>query len=201
MTVQTRKVRRISAETVAKFISTVGSPPIVGMIAISIAAAAIPSPTASLWAVIYTFTTILIPSFYVLLLIRQGKARDFHLTNHEERIRPTLFTMGCNLLTLLLLYIFDAPTMVRVIGTILALQTVLFSLITLRWKISAHSATSTGTALLAWWLLGDAYFPALLAPPLIIWSRLYLRRHTQAQVIAGALLGAMIIWILWISGY
>ncbi len=201
MTVQTRKLRHVSAETVAKLISTVGSPPIVGMIAISIAAAAIPSPEASIWAVIYSFSTILIPSFYVLLLIRQGKARDFHLTHHDERIRPTLFTMGCNLVTLLLLYLFDAPIMVKVIGTILAIQTVLFSLITLRWKISAHSATSTGTALLAWWLLGDAYLVTLIAPPFVIWSRLYLRRHTQAQVIVGALLGALIIWVLWLLGY
>jgi membrane-associated phospholipid phosphatase len=194
-------MQRISADTVAKLISTIASPPIVGMIAISIAAAAIPSPAASLWAVIYTFTTILIPSLYVVLLIRQGKAQDFHLNHHNERIRPTLFTMGCNLLTLCLLYLFDAPTMVQLIGTILAIQTVLFSLITLRWKISAHSATSTGTALLAWWLLGDDYLIALIAPPMVIWSRLYLRRHTHAQVVAGALLGALIIWVLWLLGY
>ncbi len=201
MTVQIRKTRRISAESIAKLISTIGSPPIVGMIAISIAAASIPSPAAALWAVIYSTTTIIIPSLYVVRLIRQGKVRDFHLNHHGERIWPTLFTLACNLTTLLLLYLFDAPIMIKLIGTILAIQTVLFSLITLRWKISAHSATSTGTALLAWWLLGEAYLVTLVAPPFVIWSRLYLRRHTQAQVVAGALLGTLIIWILWLLGY
>lgn len=201
MTVQTSKVRRISAESLAKLISSVCSPPIVGIIAISIAAAAIPSPSASIWAAVYSFITIIVPSLYVIRLIQLGVVQDFHLNRHEERIRPTLFTMGCNLLTLLLLYVFDAPTLVKVIGTFLAIQTVLFSIITLRWKISAHSALSTGTALLAWWLLGDQYLPALAVPPFVMWARYYLRRHTQAQIIAGALLGTLIIWFLWIFGY
>jgi membrane-associated phospholipid phosphatase len=43
----------------------------------------------------------------------------------------------------------------------------------------------------------DDFRPLLVLVPFMIWSRLYLQRHTAAQTVAGSLLGAMSIVTLW----
>jgi membrane-associated phospholipid phosphatase len=63
--------------------------------------------------------------------------------------------------------------------------------VTLYWKISVHAAGAAGVATLVTALVG---VPAVVFLPvlLVAWSRLYLRRHTLSQVVAGGLLGAVV---------
>lgn len=70
----------------------------------------------------------------------------------------------------------------------LALEASGIFLVTLCWKISLHCATLARTAALVWKLTGSPV-ALLLGIPLMIWSRLLLRRHTPAQTIAGTLVG------------
>ncbi len=62
--------------------------------------------------------------------------------------------------------------------------------ITLRWKVSVHSAITAGAVA----VLAAVYGPwaGLLAPLVVLvgWSRVRLRCHTAAQVAVGALVGA-----------
>jgi membrane-associated phospholipid phosphatase len=64
--------------------------------------------------------------------------------------------------------------------------------ITVKWKISVHSAVSSGAVA----MLALAYGPWMLAGYVLValvgWSRIALRDHTPAQVVAGAALGAAI---------
>ena len=69
-------------------------------------------------------------------------------------------------------------------------QTLLMSIINLRWKISAHAAAMAGFAVLCFYLVGILGMLFLLGIPLMIWSRVLLHRHTLGQTIAGSLLGA-----------
>jgi len=57
-----------------------------------------------------------------------------------------------------------------------------------KWKISGHMCTFTAiTTIMS---LANAWFAALyIAIPVISWSRLKLKAHTRAQIIAGTLLG------------
>jgi membrane-associated phospholipid phosphatase len=67
--------------------------------------------------------------------------------------------------------------------------------ITTQWKISIHSTAIAGAAVLALYLAQGIVWPLLISVPVVGWSRIHLRRHTVMQVIAGALLGASLVYI------
>jgi membrane-associated phospholipid phosphatase len=82
--------------------------------------------------------------------------------------------------------------------------TLFIFLVNLRWKISIHTMGIAGPTtvlvfVFGWWgaLLG------LLLPP-VIWSRVYLKKHTLAQALAGAVVGflltAFALWLVLIYG-
>lgn len=71
--------------------------------------------------------------------------------------------------------------------------------ITYFWKISGHMMAATG---LVMWLslLWSPIFLLLLITfiPLVAWSRLSMRKHTLAQVMAGTCLMVMIVLAIWL---
>ena len=99
------------------------------------------------------------------------------------------------------LYLLDAPEIATVLMLCYAIVTALMTVITFYWKISIHSVGVVGPSMalgIAFWPWGLLYF--LLLPP-IAWSRYVLRRHTPAQLIAGAtvgfiITGLMFMWLL-----
>jgi membrane-associated phospholipid phosphatase len=65
--------------------------------------------------------------------------------------------------------------------------------VTLYWKISVHAAGAASLATLVSALLEAKLLAVLPVPVLVVsWSRLYLGRHTLAQVVAGGILGAVV---------
>jgi membrane-associated phospholipid phosphatase len=59
---------------------------------------------------------------------------------------------------------------------------------TLWWKISIHASSIAGAATMLTALYGMVLLPSFLLLILVSWSRVVLRRHTVAQVVAGSLL-------------
>ena len=68
------------------------------------------------------------------------------------------------------------------------INTIIVFVINLKWKISVHSMGLTGptTALI---FLNPWFFILGLFGPLVMWSRVILKKHTILQVIAGSILG------------
>jgi membrane-associated phospholipid phosphatase len=62
--------------------------------------------------------------------------------------------------------------------------------ITTVWKISIHCAVAAGSVTILALLLGPWVAPGYLLVGLTAWSRVVLKDHTAAQVVAGSLLGA-----------
>ena len=94
-----------------------------------------------------------------------------------------------------------APALLRALVAANLLLTALVFPITLRWKISMHCAAN-GAAVALWlFLIGPLAAAGLLAVLLVAWSRVHLRRHTPAQALAGAMLGAVVTWgtLMWAS--
>ncbi|MEW1654756.1 MULTISPECIES: hypothetical protein [unclassified Streptomyces] len=92
---------------------------------------------------------------------------------------------------LLLMLRAGAPReMTAMVIAMLITLTVILAITTV-WKVSAHTAVSSGaivmlaTGLGPWWLLA---YPLV---PLVGWSRVALRDHTTAQTIVGAVVGAV----------
>ncbi|NUP59502.1 MAG: phosphatase PAP2 family protein, partial [Pseudarthrobacter sp.] len=65
------------------------------------------------------------------------------------------------------------------------------------WKMSGHAAAISCSAVVAVLMLGAAWTPLLLLIPAVGWSRVVLRAHSMAQVVAGALFGGVVMAGIW----
>ncbi len=180
-------------EQLARWISSVGSPPVLASVGIILSVATVGTFSAWLWAGFYILLAVSLPAAYVLWLVRKGEVTDFDLRRREQRLRPFLATLASTLATWLVLYWGDAPQLLVILAAAGWLQIALMLGITLHWKISAHCAAAAGLIVFAWSLLGSAAAPAALSLPLIAWSRIRLQRHDLPQTIAGALLGSSVL--------
>jgi membrane-associated phospholipid phosphatase len=63
--------------------------------------------------------------------------------------------------------------------------------------MSGHAAAVSCAAVVSVLMLGPAWAPLLLLVPAVCWSRVVLRAHTVAQVVAGALFGGVVMAGIW----
>ena len=175
-------------EHFAYWISKVGSPPVLVVLTLLLIALTASSPSIWLWNAAYLIAVI-IPVLYLLRLLRQDKITDMDVFVREQRARPLLVTIVSLGSVLAVLILGRAHRAMIILTTASLVQAIAIFFITLRWKISMHSATSAAVTVLILNVFGKAAAPVALSVPLIAWSRVKLRRHTFMQTVAGALLG------------
>jgi membrane-associated phospholipid phosphatase len=93
----------------------------------------------------------------------------------------------------LAMWVGGAPPILTLMAGVGFVQWIIIFTVTLRWKISVHTASAAGATLIILRVIGLAAAPLVVTIPLIAWSRVKLRRHTPAQTIAGALLGSGVV--------
>jgi membrane-associated phospholipid phosphatase len=172
----------------ASAVSFVASPPALVSLAAIMVAVAAPEPGAWKWASGYVLIAVLAPLGFLLWEVRRGAVSDLDIPTRRERFVPQLVTVTCMVIAWALVRFGAAPTAMTDLGTFFLLQSVALFGITLRWKISVHSATAAGVGMVVWFLSG-AVLPLLLGASAVIWSRMRLDRHTVGQTIAGAAIG------------
>lgn len=180
-------------EHLARLVSDLLSPPVTGLISLLVVAYAARQPSAWLWVSIAVILTIGVPVSYILWKVRRGEISDFHIPIRSQRIRPMILVILCVLLTLLIFWLGHAPAIFFSMLVFSLILSVIILLITLRWKISAHSAAIAALAMLCVQFISQALLPMMLLIPLVAWARVRIRRHTLAQTIAGAALGIVYI--------
>jgi len=185
---------RVWSDRVAGVVSAVFSPPVLGIAMIAIAAGATRRAAAWAWAGIPLALNVLAPILFLIWLHQRGLVSDLDVQRREERARPLLFTLASMLAAAVILWRTAAPSLLLGVSIAQLLQTALVLTITLRWKISMHGAASAAWLTLLIFVAGWAASPALLALPLVAWSRVHLGRHTPAQTVAGAALGSLVTW-------
>lgn len=144
--------------------------------------------------------TAIVPTAVILTLIKMGKASDVSLSSRSERTIPYVVTIACYLATALFLKKIAFPYWLAAFYIGAAAASIIASLITLRWKISAHGSAVGGFAAAMIWLAANGMLligakwwvcGAILICGLVGSARLILKRHTPAQVYAGIALGAI----------
>ncbi len=117
---------------------------------------------------------------------------DLELTQREQRPYFILISLGSDLLALGLLWIADGPPLLGVlILTYLCLAIVILST-SIFWKISMHMAGVGGFSTALVFVFGAPALWAFLSLPLVAWARWHRRKHTPAQLVAGAAVGILI---------
>ena len=142
------------------------------------------------WALLALLILTGIPLAYMLIGLRRGWVSDMELTHREERPRFMVVSISSDLLALGLLWWLGAPTMVWALAAVYATLGIFTITITNFWKISMHMIGVSGFATLLVFVFGPGAWWTFLSLPLVAWARLHRKKHTPAQLVAGALLGA-----------
>lgn len=189
---------RVGLVRIARIVSNVISPPVMfAILGLVLALHVAPPVPAFAWAAVYGFFVSLAPILFVLYLLHTNRVVELHMSNTSERHLPYLVAILGSLVVIGLLLFFQGPSLLVCLSLFNLLTLVTIGLINLRWLISFHAAAAmamaTIVALVFGPLAGVAAAPLVI---LIVAVRLYLRRHTVGQVLAGLLLGATSVLVL-----
>lgn len=135
---------------------------------------------------------ILVPIFSLYILWRFGVISDFRVYKREDRVIPYIFTAIAYFFVSYMLYRLAMPLYVVNIAIGVAFATLIDAIVSLKWKISAH-ATGIGGLIAA--VVVICYWTHTNAPVFVCFlflcagvlgaARLWLNRHTPAQLVAG----------------
>lgn len=153
--------------------------------------------------------TCALPMVIILVLKLLGMISDIGLNKRSERPIPYFVVLVCYLVTAWYLYAHGAPDWVTMFYVGGALATAVNLTVNFFWKISAHSAAMAGVcfilikiahttpeAVSVGWLMVWILLTGLLGA-----SRIWLRRHTLLQVLAGYLNGFVCVWLMSLIHY
>lgn len=135
----------------------------------------------------------ILPVLLVFLWIKgrrnHGQRIDIDIPERKDRNYPLLMVILSYFIGAAVLYTINAPLITTILMFCYFSNTLIIFFINLYWKISIHAMGVAGptTALIYVFGPAGAIFASII--PVVMWSRVYLKRHTVGQVITGALLG------------
>lgn len=179
-------------DRLARLISIVGSPPAIAIMGIALIAELTRDASTWLWAVGYVLLVLPAPLLYVVWKVQRGEITDLDLFVRQQRLKPFLITLVSSTIALAAIYWGQAPRLLFILAAAIGLLILLLFIVTLWWKISIHCAAAALFAMLAIGLIGSATVLIILGVPLMVWSRVHLRRHTFMQTLLGSGLGVLI---------
>jgi membrane-associated phospholipid phosphatase len=182
---------RTGAVRGARLFSNIVSPPVMfAALGFALALYGQPFWTGLSWGVVYGLLVSLSPILFILYLLKTGRIKELHMSDTSERHWPYLVAVGFTALTLLIIHLADGPELLRCLTLFNLVELTALGLINIFWLISIHAtgimATAVIVGLVFGWGAGWALLPLII---LVCWVRLFLRRHTPAQVAAGLALG------------
>ncbi|MBE2220956.1 MAG: hypothetical protein IAF02_05420 [Anaerolineae bacterium] len=194
--------QRTGTVKAARLFSNIVSPPVLfALLGLAFALYERPSLNGLLWAAVYGFFVSLLPILIVLYLLKTGRIAELHMSNTRERHIPYLSAVLSAGIAFLLITFFDGPELLRCLTIFNMIELATLGVINAFWLISMHATGIMATFLLVGLVFGWAY--SLIVLPfvfLVCAVRLYLRRHTVMQVIAGLGLGLVTVYFMTLIG-
>jgi membrane-associated phospholipid phosphatase len=181
-----------SEKKFANFISSITHPPLVSIPTFAIINIFVLGLMHSLTitGICWIFGAFL-PILTSLILIEKMHT-DIDITDRTKRTLPLFYAVCSYLIGFFILYVLSAPPLTTALMFIYFSNTLIILFINLSWKISIHAMGVAGPTVALIYLLG---FPGLifgLIIPLVMWSRVKLKKHTTSQVLAGGMLGIIL---------
>ena len=182
-------------QRIANLMSNILNPFLVGTVSILILSfeSASGALDALKWALILIAIGILPVFLAAIYLVRKGKLDGVFTSIRQQRTRIYLLAGVCAGAGYSILHYSGAPLMlVATFATGLS-AAVIFTVINLWWKISLHTALMTALVTVLVILYGWIAVVTVVLVFLIGWARLVSKQHSPAQVVAAALLSALIV--------
>jgi membrane-associated phospholipid phosphatase len=152
--------------------------------------------------------TVAMPLLSLVVLYKWGVISDINLSKRKERILPTYIALiyyGSFYYLMRQIQGIDVVILSAIFSCVVAIT--MTNIITSWWKISIHGA---GISLVTGIFVAAAQAKFINHTPTIIilfllvgivgWSRLYLHKHSPAQVYAGSILGFVVSYLFVING-
>ena len=185
----------MNKQKVAKAISAVTNPPIICIPLFLIICTVLSfengtfniSKFAVLELISLIFTSALPLAIILLWAKRIGTDRD--ISNRSDRYMPLIIGIVSYLIGFMICIIFNLDHFLTALLLCYATNTGVVLLFTIKWKISVHTTALSGPVAALILLLGPlgAIFGVIY--PVLIWSRVLLKKHTLAQAISGGVQG------------
>ncbi|GHI87574.1 hypothetical protein ACWGF3_06160 [Streptomyces xanthophaeus] len=142
------------------------------------------------WGLLAAFFCGVIPIGIIMFGVRRGALTDQHIRVRRQRVLPMALSLVSVVAGIALVHVLGAPADVSALVVAMLVGLASSLLVTLGWQISVHMSVAGGTVMILLIAFGA---PMLLAVPVAVavgWSRLALRAHTPAQLLAGSALGS-----------
>ncbi len=184
-----------SEKTIARLISNVTQPPVVSIPTFAIINYTILGFNNSLIiTMICWIFGAFIPITTSLILIRKMHT-DMDITDRTKRTLPLFLAICSYLIGFFVLLSMGAPALTTALMFVYSSNTLIILFINLSWKISIHTMGVAGPTVALTFLFGFSGLLFGLLIPLVMWSRVKLKKHTISQVLAGGIVGIILTYI------
>jgi len=186
------------SQRLARLISNLLNPFLVSLIVIILLSFQATSSAAEAirWSLISLACSVLPVFAVVVYLVRQHKLEGIFVNPRRQRNQIFWLAIACAVLGCFVLSYWGAPGLLLATFVAGLAAIVAFTGVNLLWKISLHTAfvaASVTILVIVYGAMGA--LTAVLLPP-VAWARIKLGLHSPAQVTGGALLAAVIVFIV-----
>ena len=129
----------------------------------------------------------------MLYLLKTDRIAELHMSNTSERHLPYLSAVLFSAAAFTLLSVADGPALLRCLTIFNMVELALLATINIFWLISIHATGIMASFVLVGLIFGWLPATVIVLPfvAAVCAVRLYLRRHTVTQVVAGLVLGVI----------
>ena len=145
------------------------------------------------WITISLLFSIIPVLLVVAVLVHRKKLDGMFVSPRSQRKRVYILAACIGLVGLVLVWLLEAPMLVKALFSAGVAAILIFMVVNCYWKISLHTAFISASATVLSIIYGIPGLIAFILVPAVAWSRVVLRQHTLAQVIAGGISAAAIV--------
>ncbi len=138
---------------------------------------------------------LMIPLVTILTLVQLGLVENIDTRNKKQRmLMSAVFILSNSILMFIAFYkgYFDLGKLLIVF----LLPAIVVGVVNKFWLMSIHTASTAISVTTMAYLSGYPYYLLYACVFLVAWSRVYERKHTIAQVLAGGLFGILVSFII-----
>ena len=138
------------------------------------------------WALLCLLFGTVVPYLYICFLYKKKEINDMHISEKENRIKPMVVSCISYIIWFIILYVLEAPKILKSIFAVIIVSTIILTIITFFWKICLHASVIT-FIVITFNILFESKWMLLMVPliPVIGWARVRIKKHTVNQVILG----------------
>lgn len=125
----------------------------------------------------------------IILYWAKKNGGDIDISKRSARFTPLIVGIISYFIGFLIAYLLNVDNFLILLLLCYATNTGVVLLFTLKWKISVHTTALSGPVAALILLLGPIGAIFGIIYPILIWSRVLLKKHTLAQAIAGGVQG------------